>query len=593
MLAMPLVFSCHGVEPDVDPVPVEPQPETRTLTFTLPSYEGEVPAAMKSAWVPGDKIVVHGEYAKQQVIVTLESSDISSDGRSATKTVDGLMPYVREDCKSSLYAEYPAEAVDNLKHCFFYSKFSDTNKQLLAASDEGDTFKFHDVCGVVSFDIDEDFDSYTITGLRKEAMGYEFLQVKLTDAEQNFLQYVGEPVITLSGPMKRGKNMIYMPGDLSLSGCIIKFKKGDSYKSILKYTEAIRTERGKVSDMGDITSLVAAYDDPFSADIKDLDAEGNANCYIVTAPGKYKFKAVKGNSSVSYFDDISDAEVLWETWNNADEVASHSVVAAATYAEDYIIVTMPDAVKPGNAVVAAKDADGKILWSWHIWVPETSVANAAASLFKTGMMDRNLGALRVAEASSTPLAPECFGMMYQWGRKDPYTGGQAVSSSSPATVAGVKAEVAPGQITLEQSIANPTLLGHMDNGDWLKEADGTLWVDDHKTVYDPCPPGYRVPSSSTCTFWSDLSKVAGWGFDKVNGWFKLGDPVCVFPLVGYRDDYGVGSIAHGYDRGLYLSSGASSDKPGYARAEDVRPGSSISFKETPKSRAGFVRCVTE
>ena len=131
------LFSCHEKPVPVPPDPEGPQPETHTLTFVLPDVtvgEGEeVPASVKTAWKAGDQIVVHGEYAKDQVTVTLAAGDISGDGKSATVTVEGLYPYQREDCSSTLYASYPASLADNLKHCFFYSKFSTTGQQILAA----------------------------------------------------------------------------------------------------------------------------------------------------------------------------------------------------------------------------------------------------------------------------------------------------------------------------------------------------------------------------------------------------------------------------------------------------------------------------
>lgn len=596
-LVLPMLAACNGNKPEPVPGPVRPQKETRTLTFVLPSYEGvDASSAMKNAWLPGDQIVVHGEYSRDQVLVTLEAADISSDGKSATKTVEGLLPYKREDCGSTLYASYPADVVDNLKHCFFYSKFSTTNSQLLAAFNESDTFRFCDVCGAISFTVDDSFDSYSISGTRKEALGYEFLQVKLTDAESNYRQYVGDPVLSLSGELTPGANIICLPDGSSLSGCTIKFARDGQFTGIYKYSEGIQVNRGDVVNLGNIAENIEPYDDPFSKDILDLDENGNANCYIIDAPGKYKFKAVRGNNSVAFLEDVADACVLWETYNNAEVPESHSVVAEVSYAEDYIILHTPDVLQAGNAVIAARDFDNNILWSWHIWVPQTTIQTESfGMLFNTDVMDRNLGALVVAEADASPVVPEAFGLMYQWGRKDPYPAGNAVSSSTPAaTVGEVEFVKAPSQISLEESIANPTLLGHMDNGDWLKPSDGTLWANDIKTIYDPCPPGYRVPASDSNGFWGDLSKVAGWGFDKTNAWFKAGNPATVFPLAGYRDDYSVDSIAHAYDRGLVWSASAgSAEKPGYGRGEDVRPGSSISFKETPKSRAGSVRCVKE
>lgn len=593
LLAAALLFSCHGTDP-VDPVdPEEPQPETRTLTFCLPSAGEEAPASLKKTWQAGDQIVVHGEYAEKQVVVTLESGDISSDGKTASKSVDGLFPYVREDCGSTLYASYPASCSDNLRHCFFYSKFNTTNAQLLAACENGGTFNFENVCGVLTFQADGGYDSFTITGARKETLGYEFIQVKITDQEKNFNQYRGGSVISLDGSIVDGVATLFIPDGLSFEGCTIKFKKEGQAIAIYKGKDAKSFSRGEVTDLGDLTDGIEPYDDPFSSDILDLDKEGNANCYIITAPGVYKFKAVKGNSATTFLEGVADAAVLWETWNNADEVEANSVVKSVSFAEDYMILHTPDVLKPGNAVIAAKDMDGNIVWSWHIWVPATAIGIDNGSLFGAAAMDRNLGALEVAVAGGSPVDSKAFGMMYQWGRKDPFPAGQAIKSSDLYTVAGMESVKAPGQITLEESIANPTLMGHQDNGDWLKDTDGTLWSDDGKTIYDPCPPGYRVPSSSSNNFWGDISAGAGWSFDKTNGWFTIGSPAAVFPLCGYQDDYDVTSIAHGYDRGLYWSSAASLEKPGYGRGEDVRPGSSIAFKETPKSRAGCVRCVAE
>ena len=106
-----VLFACGQKNVTPEPVtPAEEPAQTRTLTFILPDG---------MSWTEGDQIVVHGEYAKDQVTVTLAASDIAAGGQSATKTVEGLRPYKREDCTSTLYASFPARAVDNLKHCFF------------------------------------------------------------------------------------------------------------------------------------------------------------------------------------------------------------------------------------------------------------------------------------------------------------------------------------------------------------------------------------------------------------------------------------------------------------------------------------------
>ena len=105
---LPLAYACQQ-NPVPDPEKekeeeVKVDPVSLPLTFVLPS------TGAKTAWVAGDQIVVHGEYAKDQVTVTLSASDISGDGKTASLTVDNLYPYVREDCASTLYASWPASA---------------------------------------------------------------------------------------------------------------------------------------------------------------------------------------------------------------------------------------------------------------------------------------------------------------------------------------------------------------------------------------------------------------------------------------------------------------------------------------------------
>ncbi len=599
LLAAIVPMACQQT-PVVDPEQEEPQkvePVSLQLTFVLPD-EGN-----KTAWVAGDKIVVHGEYAKDQVTVTLAAGDISADKKRASLQVDKLFPYVREDCASTLYASWPADAVDNLKHCFFYSKFSTTSQQLLAACNDADnTFRFQEVLGALRFSTGSDlYDSFTLTGNKKDCLGYSFMQVKLTDKEQNFKQYVGEPVISLDLQASQ-VNQIYMPAGTEIqAGFQIKFRKDGKFVKAYKTSQNIVIERGKTVDLGDISAGIVTYDDPFSADILDLDKNGNANSYIITEPGTYKFKAVKGNSATSFLADAADAMVLWETWNNDEEVTPNSVVASVSYAEDYIILHMPDKLHPGNAVIAAQDSDGKILWSWHIWVPQTSIETRDYGIYSAAMMDRNLGAL-VAATTDGPAPVESFGLSYQWGRKDPFPGPSAPNKSSNATVAGKSVEQTPGsgaadesKITLEESIANPTLLGHTQNGDWLLPApDSDLWKDSEKTIYDPCPPGYRVPARVTSQplHSSDLSAQKGWSENKANYWFTLGDPVAVFPFAGYRDDYGPESYTHAYDRAALWTSYASGGDP-TGNYVNIRAGSAHKLTTVGKSRGCSVRCVVE
>ena len=587
-----LTAACGGnnkidpVEPDSGKEEVKP--ETRSLTFVLPE------TGAKTAWVAGDRIIVHGEYAKDQVTVTLAAGDISADGKSATKTVEGLYPYKNEEVTSSLYASYPAETSDNLRHCFFYSRFNTTNAPLMAACDDNNRFQFENVCGLLTMDLEGDFDGYLLATPKKEALGYEFLQVQLTDKDRIFKQYVGDPVIQIEGALAGNRLQVFLPDGTDLkAGFTLKLAKDGKYVRIFRYTDPLKIQRGTTLDLGDITDAIEHYDDPFSSDILDLDTDGNANCYIVTQPGSYKFKAVFGNNSNQYVTDIAETSVLWETWNDTREVTPGSVVTSVSYAEDYIILHTPDPLQPGNAVVAAKAENGDVLWSWHIWVPASAIETGSyGGVLGNEMMDRNLGALVAAKAEAAVIDPLSYGFVYQWGRKDPFTGAAVAKSNTLATIAGAPDEVAPGQISLAQGIANPRLLGHINNGDWLLTADNTLWSDDEKTIYDPCPPGYRVPAgSASYLLFNNPSSQEGWEANTTYGWITIGSPKAVFPIAGYRDDYTVGEIAKVGVRAMYWSSHGINEAT--ASGANLRTDGAYNFSGQNKSRLGSVRCVTE
>lgn len=228
--------------------------------------------------------------------------------------------------------------------------------------------------------------------------------------------------------------------------------------------------------------------------IIDLSASGTANSYIISEGGAYKFKAVQGNSSTSV-GSVSSTEVLWESFGTDIAPNVGDLVNSTTFLNDYIYITIPETFVEGNAVVAAKDASGTILWSWHLWF--TEIPKELAYPDEVGVfMDRNLGA-----TSSTTGDFGSLGLLYQWGRKDPFLG-SADESNSEAKSTITWPTVQPSSRstgTVEYTINNPTtyIEDNPLNNDWLftgsSNTDKTRWSD-IKTKYDPCPSGWKVPN---------------------------------------------------------------------------------------------------
>ena len=185
----------------------------------------------------------------------------------------------------------------------------------------------------------------------------------------------------------------------------------------------------------------------------DLSAGGTANCYLVTSPGFYKFKAdVKGNGVVpSQLESVAgetaiapkSALVLWyntlQTSNNWVDESPVYVSSVSLDSDGYIKFYTPDVFVPGNVVIAAFAEEGvtyenitvdenkcinnaTLLWSWNIWAAEgyDPEATAVISGGKT-FMDRNIGAAISGVGSIGNYEPAyAVGNYYQWGRKDPF-----------------------------------------------------------------------------------------------------------------------------------------------------------------------------
>ena len=334
---------------------------------------------------------------------------------------------------------------------------------------------------------------------------------------------------------------------------------------------------------------------------KNLGKKGTANCYLVTEAGEYKFPLVKGNTEESV-GAVAKAALLWETWNNQDAVTPNSVIASVDYSGDFITFATPATLKPGNALIAALDANDEVLWSWHIWIPATPITDAVEQNYSVkAAMSRNLGALVDTPATLDPVATvESFGLLYEWGRKDPFPGLGVVSGTGAITVAGTEmtSQVAP--MTVEEAIKNPTVyvIKNETSKDWLPEITdevGKLWGETEKSVYDPCPVGYMLPQRNTsCGFWdsgTNLNDREYFALDADNCCYTVGS--MIFPLAGYIAEDGEGQKKAGARTIVWSARWDSGTENGYGMYGYIDDG--IKFKRAGqvRTRGGSVRCVAE
>ncbi len=401
--------------------------------------------------------------------------------------------------------------------------------------------------------------------------GKEVSTVTLKSAEAT---YTATSVFT--GTDADGSIAVYLAVEpASLTDCIITAVcETKTYEATLSNNAL---EAGKLYKVG--KSMEKAH-----TDLSPL-VEGvyqTANCYIVSEAGDYKFKAVKGNGTVavgaeSTVDPVGTptaAVVLWETFGTSSAPQKGDLVKSdVRYRGGYVYFSTADTYKEGNAVIAViddKDTDGPeddvILWSWHIWLtdqPAEHVYNNSAGT----MMDRNLGATSAAKGDAGAL-----GLLYQWGRKDPFPGSSSTSSNTVALStltwpSAVSSDASYG--TIAYAVSNPTtfIKSNSYNKDWHYTGDEsrlyTRWTGSGKakSIYDPCPAGWRVPDGGAKGVWSkalynnssEFNVIA----DKINMGINFGGPgtnrfgsasTIWYPAAGQRSTSGALQLVATYGR---------------------------------------------
>lgn len=625
LAALAMAFSCQKTENSPEPAS-EPVVRTFTCTFAQPDTKLAIDDDNgKTTWEVGDKIMIHGgtDGAARQ-LVTLAAGDISADGKSATISVT-IDPYDRSDAsvKSKYYAQYPGNLVPT-GNMYYECCFNATNDKLMAACDVDGAFVFYNLCGIISYKVSGDFDQVVFSGNNNETVGYsDYYQVRVRNNNSGMEVNYHKPgngfstntaaksitaAVVADGTTV---NTICIPNPAGFSGGFtMKFMKGGALVKTLSTTSNVALTHGQYRPMGDVTAYLKTYVPPTKHDNEigvvvatatDLGSSATANCYVVSSAGDYMFKAVKGNSS-TVVGTVASVAILWETWNTAETVTANSVIAAADYdlqsGEDpYIVFKTPATLKPGNALVAAKDEGGNILWSWHIWVPATPFTADTFGISSVKVMSRNLGALvdTVIPAEGT-VDIRSVGLYYQWGRKDPFVGYKWDNPDIEVNVSGSSGRnmsKANAAITLATSIANPTTFVAF-KGDWLSAHDNTLWGKGAaKTIYDPCPAGYRVPAYNTGDpMWQKVVDIPGFEANAAARAWKLG--TAVFTMAGFYDYDG--GMSHAYDRTFYWNNANNSNED-YGETQYVYYDSGT-WKSEPgwgkrKACAAPIRCVAE
>lgn len=302
-------------------------------------------------------------------------------------------------------------------------------------------------------------------------------------------------------------------------------------------------------------------------------AMNTANCYAINAPGSYSLPLVYGNAIkegnenfsaylfspqkfVNHLDMAIGNPYIYNNANCTPDDAvlvwqdEENLVTNVRLSPDKhnLIFDVPQAtIKQGNAIVAVRDKDSRIMWSWHIWVtdfvpgldptveerydPVKTPRDKVVTNYQGAQytfMGANIGwcdagtttyddrSVKVrftqAETGSTQvitLTQASHSVVnsgnqtyFQFGRKDPMLGairdvnGSTVDKTFyPGSYSFDKSGT--GKVTIGTSIQKPHVFfnyGSAKPQDWSATTYNNLWhISGPKTIYDPSPVGYQLP----------------------------------------------------------------------------------------------------
>lgn len=404
--------------------------------------------------------------------------------------------------------------------------------------------------------------------------------------------------------------------------------------------------------------------------------KSTANCYVIHNPGTYKFPTVYGNaikngqdntkaytSSMAGHPDvlanfinaygrqitdfkiegIKDACLVWQ--DTKDLVTEVKYDDESDYVEFEV---KKENIHNGNAIIAVRDNDGTILWSWHIWVTEedlTPVEITNKQGVKYNILPINLGwcgegnttsyaqrevKVKIKQSNTNKIVELVLNQtgyfegdrksgnctFYQWGRKDPMLpsdGTEAREDKECFTTDVQYAFQRNGLNTdkIQEYIKNPHMFNIKDKMDgkylnlWNMNNTQTS-ANDYvvvKTVYDPSPVGYTIPSVNTFTGFTttgnNTTNSSEWNVKDswANGWLFYSKPgkqgsTMFFSACGYRN-YGSGHVSYISEYGFYWTAGPESVDATDGRnwefnSDDIRPLSSFY-----RSNGYAVRCAQE
>lgn len=406
-------------------------------------------------------------------------------------------------------------------------------------------------------------------------------------------------------------DMIELGGDANNSGGapLEKLERNHVYQLLCRFMQKT------VSLDIDLTVCPWIALEPQVEEVKDIQI---TNCYVVPPGGRVHIPTDGAYKAWAQMDEFErtpipegevTAEVLWQDGIGVMTERSVKVMNAEKRDKAYIVVETGN--KAGNAVVAMK-VNGEIYWSWHIWCTDynPNLKEGQQELNGFVWMDRNLGATYNKYNEEGGIKSK--GFLYQWGRKDlfpPTKGWEKTESDEDLyNLAGEIITFSKVPVEVFNNIPNSvhnSMSFYTSEESWYTNAKGTyrrndlsLWNSKvgKKTIFDPCPDGWRVPVGKDGEYespWEQAKKNVT-PLVRYKGFSLKG---IYYPAAGYRELL-TGNMPNNsfLDNALYWAGNIPSlyRQPSIMRYTLIdSTGYSFSISVAWDAYGGSVRCVKE
>ena len=326
--------------------------------------------------------------------------------------------------------------------------------------------------------------------------GYNPGGLQVTGGDRTLVAYV--PIVPGSTGMVSGDKLKFILHDETTA---------DDYTATKTLGADFKFVAGKQYNMTINLASSAAPAPPAATNLSP--SNQTANCYVIASDDSatYNFKNCKGTDYNWLNSTAVSAEVLWESQPSGLVAPSvGDIIASATlYDDGYVYIEATGA--RGNALVAVKDDSDNILWSWHIWCTGASFDPRTDYMFdgEDNVMRVNLGAFSydVTNYTNDIGRDEPVGLLYQYGRKDPFRGINnlyadndplQLRTTNEANWNYVECTAETGTVAYAHAHPMTFINPNNNNYDWIYATGYTMGATDRwsSSNDDPCPYGWGI-----------------------------------------------------------------------------------------------------